>query len=238
MQKENSFSMSNHHIRILLVDDEQDILEFISYNLKKEGYQVFTANNGKKAIEEAMKIHPHLILLDVMMPELDGIETCLAMKSYPELSQSIIAFLSARGEDYSKITGLEAGADDYITKPIHTKVLLSKVKSLLRRITNEPLTEQEPKRIMLKNITIDKECYTVISKDKKIILPPKEFEILWLLATKVNKVVSRDEIYNLLWGDKIIVGDRTIDVHIRRLREHIGIENIKTIKGVGYLYED
>ncbi len=230
--------MSNQHIRILLVDDEQDILEFISYNLKKEGYQVFTANNGKKAIEKALTIKPHLILLDVMMPELDGIETCLAIKTYPKLSQTIIAFLSARGEDYTKISGLDSGADDYITKPIHPKMLLSKVKSLLRRTIDDSLLECNYQRITLKDIVIDRECYIVICKGEKILLPPKEFDILWLLATKINKVVSRNEIYHQLWGNKIIVGDRTIDVHIRRLRKHIGIENIKTIKGKGYLYEE
>ncbi|NLJ82629.1 MAG: response regulator transcription factor [Bacteroidales bacterium] len=228
--------MKNNKIRILLVDDERDILEFISYNLTKEGYEVYTAENGKEAIKQAIKIQPHLILLDVMMPEIDGIDTCISLKSKPELSETIIAFLSARGEDYSQITGLEAGADDYITKPIRPKVLISKVKSLLRRKIDIP-TQSDKSRIYIKDVIIDKENLIMIHKGEKISIPRKEFDVLYLLASKKNKVVRREELYNYLWGEQIIVGERTLDVHIRRLRKRIGINNIKTIKGVGYMYE-
>lgn len=229
--------MSNYNIRILLVDDEPDILEFIGYNLKNEGYQVFMANNGEKAIEKALEIKPHLILLDVMMPVMDGIETCVELKSRDVFNDTLIVFLSARGEDYSQIMGLESGADDYITKPIRPKVLKSKVKSLLRRIV-ESEVQNDDNRIELKDILIDRERYKVIYKEEKVFLPRKEFEILFLLASRCNKVVRREEIYAHLWGNKIIVGDRTIDVHIRRLRKRMAIENIKTVKGIGYMYEE
>lgn len=229
--------MSNHNIRILLVDDEPDILEFISYNLKKEGYQVFTADNGEKAIKKALEIKPNLILLDVMMPVMNGIETCMALKSHTDLKNTLIVFLSARGEDYSQIIGLESGADDYITKPIRPKVLISKVKSLLRRLTDVEFLN-DTNRIVLREIFIDMERYEVICKGEKVFIPRKEFEILSLLASRCNKVVRREEIYNHLWGDQVIVGNRTIDVHIRRLRKRIAINNIKTVKGVGYMYEE
>ena len=224
--------------KILLVDDECDIIEFIKYNLTKEGYQVHTAENGKKAIEKALEIIPHLILLDVMMPEMDGIETCLELKAKAELNQTIITFLSARGEDYSQITGLEAGADDYITKPIRPKVLVSKVKSLLRRIVDSQTQEDNNQCIQINDIIIDKERLVMIRNGEKLFIPRKEFEILCLLVTKKNKVVRREEIYSCLWGNQIVVGDRTIDVHIRRLRQRIGMDNIKTIKGIGYIYEE
>ncbi|MBP7101734.1 MAG: response regulator transcription factor [Bacteroidales bacterium] len=229
--------MSNYNIRILLVDDEPDILEFIGYNLKNEGYQVFMANNGERAIEKALEIKPHLILLDVMMPVMDGIETCVELKSRDVFNDTLIVFLSARGEDYSQIMGLESGADDYITKPIRPKVLKSKVKSLLRRIV-ESEVQNDDNRIELKDILIDRERYKVIYKEEKVFLPRKEFEILFLLASRCNKVVRREEIYAHLWGNKIIVGNRTIDVHIRRLRKRMAIENIKTVKGIGYMYEE
>lgn len=229
--------MSNYNIRILLVDDEPDILEFIGYNLKNEGYQVFMANNGERAIEKALEIKPHLILLDVMMPVMDGIETCVELKSRDVFNDTLIVFLSARGEDYSQIMGLESGADDYITKPIRPKVLKSKVKSLLRRIV-ESEVQNDDNRIELKDILIDRERYKVIYKEEKVFLPRKEFKILFLLASRCNKVVRREEIYAHLWGNKIIVGDRTIDVHIRRLRKRMAIENIKTVKGIGYMYEE
>lgn len=229
--------MKNNKIRILLVDDERDILEFISYNLTKEGYEVYTAENGKESIKQAIKIQPHLILLDVMMPEINGIDTCIALKSKPELSETIIAFLSARGEDYSQITGLEAGADDYITKPIRPKVLVSKVKSLLRRKIDTQ-TQSNTSRLSVKDVIIDKENLVMIYKGEKLSIPPKEFDILYLLASKKNTVVRREELYNYLWGKQIIVGERTLDVHIRRLRKRIGINNIKTIKGIGYMYEE
>ncbi len=220
--------------KILLVDDEKDILEFIGYNLKKEGYQVFTARNGKDAIGIAKNELPHLIILDVMMPKMDGIETCTEIKSIPELNNTIIVFLTARGEDYSQIAGFEAGADDYITKPIKPKVLISRIKALLRRY-KEP--EKALDEIRLKDFTIDREKYLVFKDDTEISLPKKEFELLMLLASKPDKVFSRDEIFTKVWGNDVIVGDRTIDVHVRKIREKIGLDSIKTVKGVGYKYE-
>jgi two-component system alkaline phosphatase synthesis response regulator PhoP len=233
--------MSDHkNKKILLVDDETDILEFVSYNLSKEGYDVTTATNGKEAIQKAKELKPHLIILDVMMPEMDGIETCAQIREIDELNSSIIAFLTARGEDYSQIAGFEAGGDDYITKPIKPKVLISRVKALLKRYKTgkgEDASDSE-NIIEIANLTIDKEKYIVIKDDEEMVLPRKEFELLALLASKKNKVFTRDEIYNAVWGDNIIVGDRTIDVHIRKLREKIGNELIKTIKGVGYKFVD
>ncbi len=222
---------------ILLVDDEEDILEFVSYNLIKEGYSVVTANNGKKALEMANESHPQLIILDVMMPEMDGIETCQEMRKVPELKNTVIAFLTARGEDYSQIAGFDAGADDYITKPIKPKVLISRVKALLKRSHVESATEQEqPKTIETKKLIIDKERYIVVYQGEELVLPRKEFELLALLASKKDRVFTRDEIYTAVWGNNVIVGDRTIDVHIRKLREKIGDDTIRTIKGVGYKF--
>lgn len=228
--------------RILLVDDEPDILEFISYNLKKAGYETFLAKTGREAIKIAREINPHLILLDVMMPEMDGIETCEELRSYPELQNTIIAFLTARSEDYSQIAGFEAGADDYIAKPIKPKVLQSRIKALLKRLA-EPVRSEIPvvheKPTPSKNeLVIDKERYVVVRNNKELNLPKKEFELLALLASKPEKVFTRDDIFNLVWGDNIIVGDRTIDVHIRKLREKIGNKYIRTIKGVGYKFVD
>lgn len=220
--------------KILLVDDEKDILEFIGYNLKKEGYQVFTARNGKDAIAIAKAELPHLIILDIMMPKMDGIETCGEIKSIPELSNAIIVFLTARGEDYSQIAGFEAGADDYITKPIKPKVLISRIKALLRRY-KEP--EKGLDEIRLKDFTIDREKYLVFKDNEEISLPKKEFELLILLASKPDKVFTREEIFSKVWGNDVIVGDRTIDVHVRKIREKIGLDTIKTVKGVGYKYE-
>jgi two-component system alkaline phosphatase synthesis response regulator PhoP len=220
---------------ILLVDDEPDILEFLGYNLRKEGYTVHTAENGKQAIEKASRLLPHLIILDVMMPEMDGMETCSEIKKNPNLQNTLVIFLTARGEDYSQIAGFEAGADDYITKPIKPKIILSRVKALLRRYkekdTNKEIVE-------LKDITIDRERYLVIKDGKEIILPRKEFELLQMLCSKPNKVFTRSEIFSKVWGDDVIVGDRTIDVHVRKIREKIGIDNLKTVKGVGYKYEE
>lgn len=226
--------------RILLVDDEPDILEFVSYNLTKEGYQVSTASNGKEAIKKALEIKPHLIILDVMMPEMDGIETCTHIREIDELNNTIIAFLTARGEDYSQIAGFDAGGDDYIAKPIKPKVLVSRVKALLKRYSDaEPSSIQPDKNlIQIGNIVIDKEKYVVFNDKEELVLPRKEFELLALLASKKNKVFTRDEIYSAVWGDNIIVGDRTIDVHIRKLREKLGNDLIKTIKGVGYKFVD
>lgn len=226
--------------KILLVDDEPDILEFIGYNLKKEGFQVKTATNGTEALQVAQAYTPHLIVLDVMMPGMDGIETCEEMRQIPSLKDSLIVFLTARGEDYSQIAGFEAGADDYITKPIKPKVLISRVKALLKRYKSGSTNEQpsDETRIVVGDLTIDREKYIVLIQNKELVLPKKEFELLLLLASKPNRVFTRDEIYTAVWGDNIIVGDRTIDVHIRKLREKIGQNHIKTIKGVGYKFID
>ncbi len=228
----------NENKKILLVDDETDILEFISYNLKKEGYEVSTCTNGKDALKKAVEIQPHLIILDVMMPEMDGIETCTQLREIQDLNNTIIAFLTARGEDYSQIAGFEAGGDDYITKPIKPKVLISRVKALLKRYKGIGVIKESSNKniIEIGNLVIDKEKYIVVNEGEELILPRKEFELLALLASKKNKVFTRDEIYSTVWGDNIIVGDRTIDVHIRKLREKIGNEHIKTIKGVGYKF--
>lgn len=226
--------------KIMIVDDEPDILEFIGYNLSKDGYEVHQVNNGNDAIQLARKVIPHLILLDVMMPDMDGIETCERLRSFPELNQTIIAFLTARGEDYSQIAGFSAGGDDYITKPIKPKVLTSRLRALLKR-TVMPVVDQHANEIMEINkgeLVIDKEKYIVYIHKKELFLPKKEFELLVLLASKPGRVFTRDEIFSLVWGDDIIVGDRTIDVHIRKLREKIGDKFIKTIKGVGYKFAD
>lgn len=231
--------MGNSNFKILLVDDEPDILEFLSYNINKEGYEVHTAQNGKEAIEKAKKIDPHLILLDVMMPEMDGIETCEALRQDKKFQNTIIAFLTARGEDYSQIAGFDAGGDDYITKPIKPKVIVSRIKALLKRFkaVNE---DEKGENLIIKqsNLIIDREKYIVIKDGEELVLPKKEFELLVLLITKPDRVFTRDEIFSAVWGDNIIVGDRTIDVHIRKLREKIGENHIKTIKGVGYKFVD
>ncbi|MEI6346889.1 MAG: response regulator transcription factor [Bacteroidota bacterium] len=231
--------MDNTEIKILLVDDDADIIEFIRYNLIKEGFQVAIASNGKEAIKKAKTFIPQLIILDVMMPEMDGIEACQSLRTMKELQNTVITFLTARNEDYSQLAGFEAGADDYIQKPIKPKILISKVKSLLRRFNNTSETIENSKNLIsLNSITIDKEKYTVVFNNVQHILPKKEFELLALLASKPNKVFRREEILSAIWGDDVIVGDRTIDVHIRKIREKIDLENIKTIKGVGYKFED
>lgn len=225
--------------RILLVDDEPDILEFVGFNLTREGFEVSTASNGLMAIEKACEVHPHLILLDVMMPEMDGMETCRRLKEIPELARTIIVFLSARGEDESQIQGFELGADDYITKPIHPKLLVSRIKAILKRGEGEgEHTAEGAKESGNKDvISIDRERFVVTKNGKELILPRKEFQLLALLYSKPHKVFSREEIYATVWGSEVIVGDRTIDVHIRKLRTKIGEEHIVTIKGVGYKYE-
>ena len=225
--------MDNKSFKILLVDDEPDILEILSYPLKNQGFQVHTANNGLEAINLAKDIQPHLIVLDVMMPEMDGIEACEIIRKDPKISNSLITFLSARGEDYSKIAGFNAGADDYITKPIKPKVLVSKVKSLLRRISLK-----KPDLIETKNLIIDRSGYKVIENNKDIFLPRKEFELLFLLASEPGKVFKRNLILDSVWGKDVVVGDRTIDVHMRKLREKIGDHYFKTVKGVGYKLVD
>jgi two-component system alkaline phosphatase synthesis response regulator PhoP len=232
--------METTKYKILLVDDEPDILEFLSYNIEREGFEVHTAQNGKEAIEIAKKIKPHLIILDVMMPEMDGVETCDAIRNDPVIKNTIVAFLTARSEDYSQIAGFEAGADDYIAKPVKPKVLISRIKALLKRykIDENHANISKTKSESSSGIIIDREKYIVIKDKKELDLPKKEFELLALLFSKPDKVFTRDEIYSTVWGDNIIVGDRTIDVHIRKLREKIGDEHIKTIKGVGYKYVD
>lgn len=226
--------MENSLFKILLVDDEADVLEFLSYNLTKEGYTVFKAKNGRKALEIANQEKPHLVILDVMMPEMDGIEACREIRLIPELKDALVVFLTARGEDYSQIAGFDAGADDYITKPIKPKVLTSRVKALLRRYKPE---DDANKPYVLPDMVIDREKYVIIKDGKEINLPRKEFELLVLLTSRPNKVFSRDEIFASVWGSDVIVGDRTIDVHVRKIREKIGLDNIKTIKGVGYKFE-
>ncbi len=223
--------MKTKKFKILLVDDEPDIVEIISYSLKNANYDVYSAFNGLEAIKVAKSIKPDLIILDVMMPEMDGIEACEIIREDQVVGKTLITFLSARGEDYSQIAALNAGADDYITKPIKPKVLLSKVKSLLRRISND-----QNEIIEFKNLTIDKTGYRVFVEKNEISLPRKEFELLFLLASKPDKVFKRDFILESIWGKDVIVGDRTIDVHIRKLREKIGSSYLKTIKGVGYKF--
>ena len=223
--------MNPEDIKILLVDDEPDILEIISYSLKNVGYNVYTAKNGIQAVKQAEKIEPHLIILDVMMPEMDGIEACEIIRKKQKIKHTLITFLSARGEDYSQIAGFNAGADDYITKPIKPKILLSKVKSLLRRISFDQVEILE-----IGNLIIDRASYKASYKGKEINLPRKEFELLYLLASKPGKVFKREHILESVWGRDVVVGVRTIDVHIRKLREKIGNSFFKTIKGVGYKF--
>ena len=226
--------MKTKDIRILLVDDEPDILEIVSYNLSSEGYEVFTAKNGVEAIAKAKKKQPHLIILDVMMPEMDGIEACEILRSTPGLENTIITFLTARGEDYSQVAGFDAGADDYITKPIKPKVLVSKVKALLRRVKEDK--EEVEDIVQVGNIIINREEYKIVNDGKEIILPRKEFELLSLLTSKPSKVFKREVILDKVWGNEVVVGGRTIDVHIRKLREKIGDHHFKTVKGVGYKF--
>ncbi|MCT4664504.1 MAG: response regulator transcription factor [Flavobacteriales bacterium] len=228
--------MSNSKYKILVVDDDPDIIEIISYNLEKEGFQVATANNGKGAIDMVKKDKPHLIILDVMMPGMDGVETCETLRSSSKNDNIIIAFLTARGEDYSQIAGFDAGADDYITKPIKPKVLISRIKALLRR---KGSIQQEDNSLIIdiKDLKIDREQYLVFKGSKQIELPRKEFELLLLMASKPGKVFNREEIFSNIWGHDVVVGGRTIDVHIRKLREKIGDGYIKTIKGIGYKFD-
>ena len=226
--------MKNEDVRVLLVDDEQDILEIVGYNLSLEGYQVFTAKNGIEAVSKAKKKQPHLVILDVMMPEMDGIEACEIMRNTPGLENTIITFLTARGEDYSQLAGFEAGADDYIQKPIKPKVLVSKVKALLRRSKEQQSDDSDIHKVG--NLVINREEYKVINNGKEMVLPCKEFELLALLTSKPDKVFKREVILEKVWGNEVVVGGRTIDVHIRKLREKIGDDHFKTVKGVGYKF--
>ncbi len=225
--------MKKNELKILLVDDEPDILEIVGYNLRAEGYQIFTASNGIEAVKMAKKIIPHLILLDIMMPEMDGIEACEKIRKIKVLEDVVISFLTARGEDYSQVAGFDAGADDYITKPVKPKVLVSKVKSLLRRVKKEKAEESTRK---IGDITINRDEYVVYKGKTKIVLPRKEFELFSLLTSKPGKVFKRDIILDTVWGSEVVVGGRTIDVHIRKLREKIGDDYFKTVKGVGYKF--
>ena len=228
--------MTNEKIKILLVDDEPDIIEFLSYNLKKESYQVFSANNGLKAIEIAKDIKPDLIILDIMMPKMDGIEVCKQLRSLPDFANTIIIFLTAREEDFTQIAALEAGGDDFVNKPIRPRVFLTRISALLRRKLRKD-EEDEQLIIELDGLVINKTEVNIYLKGKKIELPKKEFEILWLLATKPGKVFKREEIFYKIWGNDVIVGNRTIDVHIRKLREKLGDNIVKTVKGIGYKME-
>lgn len=220
---------------ILLVDDEVDILEFLSYNLRKEGYKVFTASDGEEGVRMTQQCQPSLILMDIMMPKMDGIEACQFIRKDLNLKQPIIAFLTSRGEDYAQIAGFEAGADDYITKPIRPRLLISKVESLLRRLSNSLANQTS---INGTNLIIEREKFSIQLDGKKIILPKKEFELLELLASRPGKVFNRDQILNIVWGNETVVGERTIDVHIRKLREKLGDVYIRTIKGVGYTFTE
>lgn len=221
-------------IKVLVVDDDPDIVEILKYNLKNSGYSVKSAGNGLEAIKKAKKFIPDIILMDVMMPEMSGIEACEEIKNIDQLSQAIIIFLSARSEDYTQISAYDAGADDYISKPVKPKILLKKISNIAKKISSEKNTL---KTIDLGSIKINKEEYVVIKDKKEILLPRKEFELLFLLATKPEKVFTREEIMNKVWGTQVIVGDRTIDVHVRKLREKIGEKHIKTLKGVGYKFK-
>lgn len=221
--------------KILIVDDEPDILEFLQYNLRKEGYEVVTASDGKQAIAVAERERPQLIILDIMMPELDGVETCRILRSRKEFADTPIAFLTARDEDYSQITALDVGGDDYITKPIKPRVLISRITALLRRASR--FSDDGQDVISLHDLVIDKQKVLVFKGQATIELPRKEFEILWLLASKPGRVFTREEIFDRIWGSDVIVGNRTIDVHIRKLRERLGEEYIKTMKGIGYKFD-
>ncbi len=227
--------MENKDTIILLVDDEADILEFLGYNLAREGFQILKARNGQKAIDLAAIHKPHLVILDIMMPGLDGIETCNQLRLMPGMQNSLIIFLTARGEDYSQIAGFEAGADDYITKPIKPKVLVSRIQALLRRFRSIP---ELSGKIVTSEFLVDQDRYLVVKNGREIILARKEFEILQFLVSSPTKVFTLEEIYTRICGEDVIVGDRTIDVHIRRIREKVGTDRIRTIKGVGYKYEE
>ena len=227
--------MNPSEIKILLVDDEPDILELVGFHLRKEGYTVFTASGGKEGVEIARKEQPALIILDVMMPDMDGMETCEKIRQIPQLKDTLVTFLTALAEDYSMMAGFDAGADDYITKPVKPKVLVSKIKALLRRAGGQDV--QAETSLAAGDLVIDRDRYVVVNKGREIVLPRKEFELLSLLTLRPGRVFKRDEIMDTVWGNEVVVGGRTIDVHIRKLREKIGEDYFKTIKGVGYKFE-
>lgn len=222
--------------KILVVDDEQDISDLISYNLSKEGYQVYTASNGKLAIEKAKEVNPDLIILDVMMPVMDGIEACRVMRAMPEFKSTFMVFLTARSEEYSEIAGFNVGADDYIAKPIKPRALMSRINAILRRNSQDSIEEVSDK-FVVSDLLIDRDAFLVFRGDEKIVLAKKEFELLYLLASKPNKVYTREQILKAIWEDSVIVTNRTIDVHIRKLREKIGENYVSTVKGVGYKFD-
>lgn len=227
--------MSNSKQKILIVDDEPDILELIEYNLNKEGYQVFTAGNGKEAVAEAKKVLPDLIILDVMMPKMDGIEACRIMRTMPEFKNTFMVFLTARSEEYSEIAGFNVGADDYIAKPIKPRALVSRINAILRR--NQPSEDSPDNKLEIGDLVIDREAFIVFQAGEKVVLAKKEFELLYLLASKPGKVYTREAILKNIWEDSVVVTNRTIDVHIRKLREKLGENYVSTVKGVGYKFE-
>ena len=227
-------SISNKQ-KILIVDDEPDILELIEYNLKKEGYQVYIARNGQEAVSEAKKVLPELIVLDIMMPKMDGIEACRIMRTMPEFKNTFMVFLTARSEEYSEIAGFNVGADDYIAKPIKPRALVSRINAILRR--NAPAEEVTDNKLEIGELTIDREAYLVYKRGEKVVLAKKEFELLYLLASKPGKVYTREVILKNIWEDSVVVTNRTIDVHIRKLREKLGDDIVATVKGVGYKFE-
>ena len=227
--------MSVNKQKILIVDDEPDILELIEYNLKKEGYQVFTAKNGQEAVTEAKKVLPDLIILDIMMPKMDGIEACRIMRAMPEFKNTFMVFLTARSEEYSEIAGFNVGADDYIAKPIKPRVLVSRVNAILRR--NIQAHEEIDNKLEISDLVIDRESFIVFQKGEKVVLAKKEFELLYLLASRPGKVYTRDVILKNIWEDSVVVTNRTIDVHIRKIREKLGDNYVATVKGVGYKFE-
>ena len=233
MPKPNS-GMEDTTKKILVADDEPDILEIISYNLRKEGYEVFTASDGNEALDKARLHHPDLIILDIMMPKKTGVEVCQILRTQPEFTQTLIIFLTALSDEAVQIKGLESGADDYVTKPVSPKVLISRVNAIFRRIKQEPV---ENKRIRIGNFSIDPASYLVTIDDREVSLAKKEFELLYLLASKPGRVLLRNEILSQVWGSEVIVGDRTIDVHIRKIRQKLNTDCITTVKGVGYKFE-
>ncbi|MBC6110389.1 response regulator transcription factor [Pedobacter fastidiosus] len=227
--------MNNPGQKILIVDDEPDILELIEYNLKKEGYQVFLASNGQEGITVAKKVHPDLIILDIMMPKMDGIEACRLMRAIPEFKNTFMVFLTARSEEYSEIAGFNVGADDYIAKPIKPRALVSRINAILRR--NSGTEEISENKLEIGDLVIDREAYLVFQSGNKVVLAKKEFELLYLLASKPGKVYTRESILKNIWEDSVVVTNRTIDVHIRKLREKLGETYVSTVKGVGYKFE-